>query len=174
MKINKIHTIRAIKPIKPKSRFATKHKAFGTAYSLENPNFMLVNEGGKINSIAQKKLARLSKNEARKIKQYMVSYKVQGKPLSYKEAQWAINDPHTKLTIFLHNMGVSPEEVYSELVDQGYELPVDYVMDPNNWRFNQYASGDAILILPDGKTAYFVFQYHGGFAIEVQRGTANA
>lgn len=174
MKTNKIHTIRAIKPIKPRGRLVTKHKAFGTAYSLENPNFMLVNEGGKINPIAQKKIARLSKNEARKIKQYMVSYKVQGKPLSYKEAQWAIHDPHTKLTIFLHNMGVSPEEVYSELISQGYEISADYVMEPKNWTFNKYASGDATLMLPDGKTAYFVFQYHGGFAIEVQGGTANA
>lgn len=163
---SRIYAIKATKPIKPRRIIATKHRAFGSAYSLEHPNFMLVNNGS-INQLAQKKLAKLGKDEARKIKQFMVSYKVQGKSLSYREANWAIHDPQTKLSIFLHNMGITPEQILGELSTQGYELPTDYIIDTNNWSFNKYASGDATITLPDGKTVYFVFQYHGGFAVEV-------
>lgn len=176
MKTNRIHTAKKAATSLKVKRGAVKHfRTFkGSAYSPVNPNVPLITKTGSIYKKASKALSSLSVTEARQVKELMAQYKVMKKPLSLSYARWAINDPGTKVSIFLHNMGIEFNDILEQLENSGYQLTSDYITDPSNWKFSQYSSGEATLILPDGKTAYFVFQYHGGFAIEVQGGVANA
>lgn len=176
MKTNRLHAARratgtllvkrpAVKPIRALT---------GKAFSPANPNVPLVTKAGGIYKKAGKALSLLDATEARQIKELMAQYKVMGKSLTLPYARWAINDPGTKVSIFLHNMGIDFNDVIDELTASGYNLTSDYITDPNNWIFNKYSGGDGLLRLPDGRIAYFVFQYQGGFAIEVQGGAVHA
>ena len=66
---------------------------------------------------------------------------------------------HNRLAIFLANFQLSLEDIHTDLQLQGVDVSKAWLKNDNHWTFHS-GSEDADITLPDGKTAYFVFNYY--------------
>ena len=66
---------------------------------------------------------------------------------------------HNRLAIFLSNFQLSLDDIYTDLQLQGVNVSKVWLKDSTHWTFHK-GSEDADITLPDGRIAYFVFNYY--------------
>lgn len=146
----------------------TKVYKYDKKYAKKVKANKLVLKSGKLAKNWQKILDTVPDfNEREVIRDVMRDAMSSKKALNLTDALWQARDPHNKVNTFLHNMGINFEDIIAALKRNGVDVDVAYLNDVNHWIFSKYSQGDAIIILPDGREAYFIFQYNAGFAVEV-------
>lgn len=150
------------------NKTVTKVYKYNKTYTSKVKANKLILKSGKLAKNWQKALDTITDTDeyliARKI---MKQYLADKKPLNVEQALWIVRDPHNKVNTFLHNMGISFDDIVAELKQYGINVDVAYLNDTSHWIFSKYEKGDAIIILPNGREAYFIFQYHAGWALEI-------
>lgn len=149
------------------NKTVTKVYKYDKKYSKVKAN-KLVTKKGTIAKNWQKVLNTVTDYDEREAIKDMIRTSMSSKkPLNLTDALWVVRDPHNKVNTFLHNMGINFEDIIQELKKYNVNVDVAYLNDTSHWIFNKYAKGDALIVLPDGREAYFIFQYNAGFAVEV-------
>lgn len=88
------------------------------------------------------------------------------KVITLEQALAHIRDPKNKLARFLANMGITLLDIQEALEAQGQTVSLEWLADASHWVFT--SAEDAIIILPNGKQAYFIFNYYEqSFLIEI-------
>ena len=69
-----------------------------------------------------------------------------------------------QLDIFMSNLNISYEQIVKDLSNKGVNVDVNYVMNKDNWSFTK-GTMDARLLLPNGESVGFTFDYYDGYTI---------
>lgn len=166
MKRSKVYVKKGARKLASKPVKATAWKHYATP--ARRPSTRLVNKNGKLSLNYMEGLDSIEDmGERERVKEYMRLYHAKKKPLTLKEALWMVRNPHNKINTFLHNMGIEVESIVANLRSKGVSVDTHYLLNVDNWKFRKYSDGEALIILPDGRVAYFVFQYHAGYVLEV-------
>lgn len=159
---------KAIKIVKVKRDYPHKngewvHKEY--SYAKEVSPSLKGKKGTKITTRQGKvslKFARQTKDlsvlEREAVHQYARAAAAEMIVVTLEQALAHIRDPKNKILRFLANMGVTIEDIIDELWTKRH-ITVDeaWLNDSSHWVF--ITDEDAIIILPNGQEAYFVFQY---------------
>lgn len=93
-------------------------------------------------------------------------YKVEGKSITIGQLGAMFNG--NRISIFLANMQFRVEDIVKELKLKGYpDITNEWILNEGHWEF--HSADDADIQLPDGNSAYFVFNYiEHTYALEVR------
>lgn len=108
----------------------------------------------------------LNINEYEAVVDYARAATLSHKVVTLEQALAHIRDPKNKLLRFLANMGITIQDIIEALEERGITVNEAWLSDPSHWQFT--ANEEAIILLPNGQQAYFVFNYYSqSFLIEV-------
>lgn len=137
-------------------------------YYTENKNYRLTTKKGKLSKKAtQSYIKSLSNGDVEKelfIKTTLRRYMYEKKVITARMINAMFNE--SKLDIFMSNLNISYEQIQRDLKDKDIDVDISYIMNSNHWSFIK-GTTDGQLLLPDGVTVGFTFDYYEGYTINV-------
>lgn len=91
-------------------------------------------------------------------------YQIQKKKLTARMVNAMFSQ--NQLDIFMANLNITYEQIQRDLEEQGIDVNITYLMNPDNWSFIK-GTMDAELLLSNGSTVSFTFDYYEGYTLNV-------
>ena len=120
----------------------------------------LTTKQGKLSKKAADLLSKQFGNENQHVKDYVIDtikqYQAEKKVITLGQLNAMLSG--NRLSIFLANFQLSITDIMKDLQIQFADINEDWLLDQSHWTF--YQDDDAEIMLPDGRIAYFVFNYY--------------
>lgn len=132
----------------------------------ETKNYKLTTKRGKLSKKATQEFIKgLSNGDLEKelfIEDTLRAYRYNKKVITARMINAMFSE--NQLDIFMSNLNISYEQIVKDLEDKGIKVDVTYVMNKDNWSFTR-GTMDAKLLLQDGSSIDFTFDYYDGYTI---------
>ena len=144
-------------------------------YDKKQPVNKLTTKKGKLSKKAEKileaNLKDASENKIRFFQDTLRDYQEAKKVITLNQLNAMYEG--NRLSIFLANMQISTIDIVKDLALNGIEVSESWLLDESHWTFDR--NDDAVINLPNGSTAYFVFNYNEHtYDIEVEQRTVTS
>lgn len=132
-------------------------------------------KNGKFDKKAKRQVNKLLKNANQKkidyYKDIIEVYKQEGKTLTSRQLNAMYSKD--KLQIFLSNLQLDLNDIAKSIKLEGIDVDMTWLNDQSHWTFG-HMDDSAIIKLPDGSEAYFVFNYYEHtYVLEVENGQSS-